>query len=57
MVSETVPRDSWVVPPIQYSRTKPWDATTTLATDAMKTVMDNPDAVLGRTRSRPAISR
>jgi hypothetical protein len=56
MVAETAPSDSWVVPPIQYSRTKPWDAATTLTTEAMKAVVATPDAVLGRIRSRPAIS-
>lgn len=46
-----------VVPPSQYWRTKPWDATTTLTSADTNAVTASPAGVRGSTRSRSAISR
>jgi hypothetical protein len=57
IVPATQGSESWVVPPSQYSNTKPCEAATTPMTEAIRAVVPSPDGVFGSTRSSPATSR
>ena len=57
IVPEIHGRESGVVPPSQYSNTKPCEATTTPTMDAISAVAPTPPGVFGRNRSSPATSR